>query len=193
MFRYVDDITSGPNPFLEALLYTDNTMMAGLVKGVYPPYLHLKPTAGDMYKFPTLDVLITATVQQLLMADGGQQDVMQATTTIYDKRREPCFHHIPINFYTHISSTITSRCGYNIIHSQCCRFLRICTKIDDFITETAMVVYRMYKQGYSPARLLHRLSYWLPPKLAFAYGDAHDIHVMHLIRCEFSRLQNQLA
>jgi len=41
MCRYVDDVLSGPNQCLDALLYNNLTLLGGLIRGLYPAYLHL--------------------------------------------------------------------------------------------------------------------------------------------------------
>jgi len=61
--EYVDDLTSGPNRFLKSLLYTNQSLLAGKIQGIYPAhFLTLDPTPYNPCCFPTLDVSIESRV-----------------------------------------------------------------------------------------------------------------------------------
>jgi len=45
--RYIDDLTSGPNPWLAALLHTSQSVMGRIILGIYPTNLSLKFTGSD--------------------------------------------------------------------------------------------------------------------------------------------------
>lgn len=92
MGRFVDDVTSGPNQFLQHLLNHKDTILGGLIKGIYPDCLLLKPTVADFWSFPTLDIRIMSSIVPHYDDDG----VLSATyvtsqTVLYDKRRETCY------------------------------------------------------------------------------------------------------
>jgi hypothetical protein len=70
--RFVDDLTAACNPFLEVLLYTNNSILGGLIKGIYPHgLLVLEPTKTDMWSFHTLDIRILSEVCAVLEERDG--------------------------------------------------------------------------------------------------------------------------
>lgn len=42
MARFVDDLITGPNRFIRQLVHVGDTLLGGLIKGIYPAYLNLK-------------------------------------------------------------------------------------------------------------------------------------------------------
>jgi hypothetical protein len=70
--RFVDDLTAACNPFLKYLLYTNNSIPGGLIKGIYPHgALVLEPTNADMWSFPTLDIRILSKTRRVLEERDG--------------------------------------------------------------------------------------------------------------------------
>jgi hypothetical protein len=62
--RYIDDLTSGPNPWLSRLLHTSQFVMGHTITGIYPRNLTLQFTGADSANpdlFHTLDITITTT------------------------------------------------------------------------------------------------------------------------------------
>jgi hypothetical protein len=110
MARYVDDIITGPNKYIRRLVHVTDTLLGGLLKGFYPPYLNLKETkSADADGAPhaprqchALDVTI---VSKPVTASSGDV-VMFASTQHFDKRREPCFSGLPVYGFSHVSSNV---------------------------------------------------------------------------------------
>jgi hypothetical protein len=101
--RFVDDFTSGPNRFLDNLWYDCDSILGGLVKGIYPggaDGLTLEHVPGEPFAYPTL-VRITT--------DVDEYDGVQSYTELYDKRREPCYRGISMVHYVHVSSGVSAR------------------------------------------------------------------------------------
>jgi hypothetical protein len=40
--RFVDDVITGPNQYITQLVHVNDTLLGGLIKGIYPTYLNLK-------------------------------------------------------------------------------------------------------------------------------------------------------
>jgi len=92
--RFVDDFTSGPNPLLPFLWYDTQSILGGLVSGIYPgpQVLTLDRVPGDPCAYPTLDIRVVSSV-----VSGG---FVQSRTVLYDKRREACYADIPLVQYS---------------------------------------------------------------------------------------------
>ena len=171
--RFVDDFTSGPNPFTKQLLYCqladpnaplqDYTVMGGLIKGIYPgQYLELEPTPGDsLYCFNTLDVQIVTKVHTIVNEHGVLEKVVKSYTLLYDKRRNACYWGIPIVQYTHVSSTLPLHSGYNILVGQLHRFRELITWRDNYVLECGRLIRRMQMRGYGKTILFRKLKHHL--------------------------------
>ena len=100
--RFVDDFTSGPNPFLDMLLYCTDTVLGGVFTGIYPRSLTLERTSRFTYEFSTLDVQIISRV--------SEEGWVIAYTVLFDKRRQTCFATLPIVQYTHVNCQVEHAC-----------------------------------------------------------------------------------
>lgn len=122
--RFVDDLTSGPNPFTAKLLYESQTCMGGLIHGIYPgQFLVLDATPGDrLFSFNTLDVQIVTDSHPVVAADGSVEHMIKSHSLLFDKRRLPCYADIPMVQFTHVSSSLSLHCGYNTLIGQLHRF-----------------------------------------------------------------------
>lgn len=140
MVRYVDDLTSGPNRFLKSLLYTDQTLLAGMIHGIYPAhFLQLDPIPYGLCDFPTLDISIESCVVPCYDHRGGPagDPVVHSYTRLYDKRSQACYAGIPIVRYTHVSSTLSMNSGYNILVSQLHRLRELTSVRGNYVLEAA--------------------------------------------------------
>ena len=169
--RFVDDLTSGPNPYTKKLLYcfvpgkpvSEYSVLGGLIKGIYPgQFLELEATPGrDMCHFSTLDVEIVTRFHRVPSETGEVELVTQSLTKLYDKRRNACYRGIPIVQYAHVSSTISLHCGYNILIGQLHRFRELILMRSNYVTEVARLIIRMQKRGYKKSILLRKLKHHL--------------------------------
>jgi hypothetical protein len=163
MVRFVDDLTSGPNRLLADLLYTRQSVMGGLVQGIYPhEYLELEPTNNppmEACSFPTLDVRLCSwtTPDPTGRKPGG---IVKTTVVLYDKRMESFYSKIPIVRYTSASSTLSIHSGYNILLGQLHRFSELIMDRNDFVTQVAKLVLRMQARGYAYSILRRKLRRW---------------------------------
>ncbi len=111
--RYIDDLLSINNPYLEILLYTNQTLFYHDLHGIYPDTLLLK-CAHSGTQVPFMDISIRP---------SGQGS--RLTTVLYDKRRHEPLSSLFIIKYPHMSSNISDTAKFNIITSQYHRFLSI--------------------------------------------------------------------
>jgi hypothetical protein len=112
--RYIDDLTSGPNPWLARLLHQSQFVMGTIICGIYPDNLTLKYTGTDPANpdlFHTLDIItIVSSAADVSNAHGGVDQIVKSVTTLYDKRRQACYAGIPIVQYAHVSSKSPAPC-----------------------------------------------------------------------------------
>jgi len=190
--RYIDDLTSGPNQWLLALLHRNQTVMGGKIHGIYPTNLALEYTGADPLDrglFHTLDVSIHTTCHRVVNAARGIDHIAQSVTTLYDKRRQACYAGIPIVQYAHVSSTLSVHCGYNILTGQLHRFAQIIMCRGSFVVEAAKLLRRMNHRGYHLRLLWRKLKYYLRTQ-PLPYGDA-TFHTMFTdISACYQHLQN---
>jgi len=177
--RFVDDFTSGPNPFTSRLLYTNQSLMGGLIHGLYPgQFLELEETKGDdLYHFSTLDVNIVTTIQLVCDSVGlPLRRVVHSHTRLFDKRKKACYASLPIVQYTNVSSTLSASSGYNILLSQLFRYRELITHKGNYVLEVAKLIKRMQCAGYKGSILFRKLKHHL--KLhPYTYGD-HNFRLL---------------
>jgi hypothetical protein len=147
--RFVDDLTSGPNPFLYMLLYCTDSILSGVFAGIYPRSLILERTDVFSFEFSTLDVQIISRV--------SEEGWVIAYTVLFDKRRQACFATLPIVQYTHVSSLLSERCGYNTLVSQMHRYRLLIMAESNYVLEAAKLVRRLQLRGYTRKKLLRTL------------------------------------
>jgi hypothetical protein len=188
--RFVDDVTSAPNKYLAQLLYTDQTLMGGLIKGMYPrQFLSLDMTPADPYNFPTLDVRIVSHFNKVGNAEMGFDDVLRSCTQLYDKRREDCYAGIPIVQYQHVSSTVSVHTGYNILIGQLHRFRTLISVRGNYVMEAAKLVKRMVHRGYKRTLVMRKLRHHLQ-LYPWTFGDSTFHHLWCDIRSCLSYLNS---
>lgn len=197
--RFVDDFTSAPNPFTKRLLYcfvpdkaiAEYSLMGGLIKGIYPgQFLELEATPGDsMYLFSTLDVQIETRKHSITTETGDVESVVQSFTKLYDKRRNACYRGIPIVQYTHVASTLSIHCGYNILIGQLHRFRELIMLRDNYILEVARLVRRMQNRGYRKSILFKKLQHHLR-LYPDTYGDRSAHRLLNDIKHMYDFLCN---
>jgi hypothetical protein len=161
----VDDFTSGPNRFLRQLWYDTDSILGGLVRGIYPGGdngLTLDPVEGDPFAYPTLDIRINT--------DFNAQGVVASRTVLYDKRREPCYRGIPIVHYVHVSSGVSARVGPYILRGQLHRLSQIIMCRDNFVVESRHVVAALLERGYHTRTVFKVLRRFLVDNY-YIYGD----------------------
>lgn len=153
------------------MLYTNQTILGGLVKGIYPQeFLTLNRTQADPCSFTTLDLRIVS-VRFQADTDDGVEWVARSYTVLYDKRTEACYRDIPIVRYTHVSSTLSVHSGYNIILSQLHRFRELIMLRGIYVVEAAKLLHRMELRGYSTGKLWAKCKHHLR-KFYDTYGDS---------------------
>lgn len=193
--RYIDDLTSGPNPWLAPLLHQSQSVMGGIILGIYPPNLSLKFTGADPTNpdlFHTLDISIHTTAHKVRNAQGGWDQVASSVTTLYDKRRQACYAGIPIVQYAHVSSTLSVHCGYNILTGQLHRFAHLIMTRGNFVVEVAKLIRRMHHRGYHLPILWRKLKYNLKV-LPLPYGDSTFHPLLTDISECYQRLEQTLG
>lgn len=146
--RFVDDLTSACNPFSKYLLYTNNSILGGVLTGIYPANgLVLEPTNAYMCSLPTLDLRIATTSCWPWVWDGRTGLMILCVKSIcklYDKRRENCYDDIPITQYTHASSNVGQNVGRSILMGQLHRYRELIQDRDNFICECGLLLARMH-------------------------------------------------
>ena len=164
--RYIDDLSSINNPYLEHLLY-DDTVYYGVIHGIYPRSLLLK-RLQDGLSIDYLDITI---------CPSGRSN--RLTTMLYDKREHPPLSSQFIVTYPHASSQISDMAKYNVVTSQLHRFARNIMLRADFVFRVSAVIAILYYKGYDLQRMLG-LTKGLCMSKAHRYGT-HSGTVMRSI------------
>jgi hypothetical protein len=88
--RYADDITVGPNPYVEQFLYTDQLVLGGKIHGLYPTILTLEKQDSSIDKCVALDMRVL-TGETPLFSDDHEHTTGCAYSyaVLYDRRRLP--------------------------------------------------------------------------------------------------------
>jgi len=188
VYRYVDDLTSGPNQYLPKLLYDTQFLLSDNLRifGIYPArFLTLEPTPGlDLYNFTTLDLHIVTKRD----CRTAQLDVfVYSNICLYDKRRLPCYRRIPIVLLNHVSSNISLHAGYNVALSQLHRFATRITDRDNYVLECARLLKHFTLLGYSLPLLFRKLRRHLA-KYHCRYGDTSWRPLWHAVRACLTRI-----
>ena len=137
--RYIDDVLSRNNSkFLEYLEF------------IYPRELEIKETT---------DITSASYLDGYLGIDNGKLD-----TRHYDKRDD--FNFSIVNF-PFLSSNIPSAPGYGVYVSQLIRYVRACSKYQDFIERWKLLTATLLTLGYQRTKLVSTLKKF--------YGRHHDL------------------
>ena len=145
--RYIDDLFSMNNPYMQHLLYVDQHYFHPDLHGIYPRSL-LVSVADVGTSIDYMDVTI-------LPVTGHSQRV---TTILYDKREHKPLASLFIVKYPHISSNISDSAKYGIITSQFHRYRRIIMLRDNFTFRMADLINTMRCKGYDTNRMLKMAS-----------------------------------
>ena len=145
--RYIDDLFSMNNPYMQHLLYVDQHYFHPDLHGIYPRSL-LVSVADVGTSIDYMDVTI-------LPITGHSQRV---TTILYDKREHKPLASLFIVRYPHMSSNISDSAKYGIITSQFHRYRRIIMLRDNFIFRMAHLINTMCCKGYDLDRMLKMAS-----------------------------------
>lgn len=184
--RFVDDVITGPNRFIRQLVHVTDSLLGGLIKGIYPDYLNLKeskPAAAGVGPHAPLRVnaLDTTIISRPVTTSDGRV-VMMATTHLYDKRREPCFVGLTGIRFGHVSSNVANSSHYAVIMSALNRTLVACGDLANFADEVAICVKQLQDSGYKQRKVwctVKRFVMSIP--VAARYGESNPIYVFALI------------
>lgn len=146
LFRYIDDIGSLNNPYLEQLLYTNRSYFG--FEGIYPPVLDITLTPHSS-SLKYLDIEI---------GSRYQNNKTPLHSTFYNNKfSEPAFAHLPIIRYPHTTSNLSSHCKRNILPSRFIALSQNLTSRSSFIAAMAAVIVGLHDRGYSFGKLKRSL------------------------------------
>ena len=141
--RFIDDLATINNPYLQHLMYEDQAFHHPLIRGIYPRALELKVTMeGPSIKY--MDVTIGP-------VPGWPN---RLATTLFDKRTVYPLTKLRIIRFPHISSHISDLAKYGIVVSQFHRFYSIIMRRSSFIHAVADVVQALHVKGYDVPRMV---------------------------------------
>ena len=141
--RFIDDLSTINNPYLEHLVYEDQTFHHPLIRGIYSRALELTVTMEG------------ASVNYMDITIGpvhGRPN--RLVTTLFDKRTVPPLNALTIVRFPHISSHISDLAKYGIVVSQFHRFFSIIMRRSNFIHSIVDVVHALYMKGYDVPRMV---------------------------------------
>jgi hypothetical protein len=119
MKRYADDITVGPNRFVEQLLYTNQLVLGGKIHGLYPTILTLKQQDSSIDKCVALDMRILTSETPLFSTDYAHTaGCAYSYAVLYDRRRLPGFASFAAIRFQHVTSCETQAQAYNMLHGR---------------------------------------------------------------------------
>ena len=186
MARYVDDII-GPNKFIRRLVHTTDTLLGGLLKGFYPPYLNLKETKSadaDGPHAPRQCHALDVTIVSKPVTTSKGDVVMFASTQHYDKRREPCFSGLPVSSFGHVSSNVADSVHSSVQISALQRRVVACGDLDNFVKAVAHMVLELINRGYSSRRVWGTVKRFVM-SAARKYGETNSWYVYACIYHEY--------
>ena len=129
VFRYLDDLLS----------LNDSGYFQDVISTIYPVELILSKTNVDPTASEFLDMFLS-------IANG------KLDCTVFDKRRN--FPFKVVKFPDIKFSNVPERPSYGIFYSQMIRILRICNKLDFFISELEILCNSFLEKGYEKLKLL---------------------------------------
>lgn len=148
--RFVDDCNEVANPYSSRLTYTDQTVMGGMIKGLYNrAAVTLKAVEGSPTNLHTLDMRILTREVPRPDSIGGMilPGVAWSWTVPFDKRSLPCYAGIDFVRYSHISSTTPVSTAYNTLKGLVTKASRICMEEEDFVLQIARILYYMIHES----------------------------------------------
>jgi len=203
MCRYVDDVLSGPNQCLDQLLYTNQTLLGGLVHGVYPDYLHLTDSNprpmdvdGQLPTAPTSCDMLDTTINVVPVQVPAVGTIVRAYTTLYDKRSKPCFAGLPKGGVVDISSSTTTKVAYSVIPSKLARFAVVCGTLQDFVNQCVTLLCELVHKHYSWPKSWALVRRFVGHGASTTYGETNAFYVLALIKygvgVELGKITNSL-
>lgn len=147
--RYIDDLISLHNPFLQQLLYRSNSI--GSLHGIYPG----NPAADQGLRvtlqhhqpddIPYMDVRIKRSAD----ADGTSRLRM----SLFDKLQDPSFTGVHITRYVPAASNVDDSHKRHVLTGQLMRFATNCSTPEDFAAAAGQCIGRLAGRGYPMQRL----------------------------------------
>lgn len=101
--RYIDDVGSGPNRYFLRLQKATDSILHGLITGIYPPSLRLDPThdpASQGYIFQILDVELR--LRQVPAPAGQPGPIVSGDVFLCDEQSNPKYAHLKMLRYHHV-------------------------------------------------------------------------------------------
>src|SRR5690242_11747730 len=109
--------------------------------------------------------------------------MVKCDTILFDKRRLTCYAGIPIVQYTHVASTLSVHCGYNILIGQLLRLWDLINVRGNYVLECARLLLRMQKRGYRLSILCRKLQHHIC-LFPDTFGDVYALHLYKdIMRC----------
>ena len=173
--RYADDITVGPNRFIESLLYTDQWVLGGRIHGLYPGmHLTLERQDSTIHKCVALDMRILTTETAAISADQAHEPGFAFSyAVLYDRRRLPGFASFAVLRFQHVTSCKTQAQAYNMLHGRLCHLMRIVMHKACFVLEAARCIHHMRRSGYEVGRCFNHTKRFLKKYPSDAYNTPH--------------------
>lgn len=175
MGRYIDDLLSVNNPFLEILMYSDQTMDGTfpVLHGLYPRDLSLT-SASDVTTpgfAPFMDIGIHSEAR-------GEHSFLQ--TRLFDKRTLPAFvaSRVEITRYIHATSAVDSSCRDNILMGQVLRIGALSGARQDTIDMVSGVLHHLVTKGYLLRFMIKQLDKLVSSHFEFLPADLDRAKVM---------------
>jgi hypothetical protein len=183
--RFVDDVITGPNQYIRRLVHVTDTLLGGLIKGIYPTYLNLKesePAAEAIgchapLRMNALDVTV---ISRPVPTTGGDV-VMFSTTHLFDKCRQACFLGVKALTLGHVSSNVASSAHTAVTVSSLHRKLVACGTLSNFADEVAGLVIDAKKSGFNQHKVWCTVKRFVMATAAYRYGETNPMYVFALI------------
>lgn len=177
--RFVDDVMSGPNPFLTRLLKTTDSLLGGRITGIYPPYLRLEPSTDDPasrgYTLQMLDVALRA--YQIAAPAGQPGPIIAGDITLFDKQSSPKYRRLHVLRYYNVFSQRALQSSYGVICGQLNRFMTHTTLPGDWVKNAALCMHRFHLQGFETSWLHSQMARWLHTHAEQYVGDTRIKHL----------------
>jgi len=153
--RYVDDILSVDNASFKQLLYIENTLDG--LSGIYPRTAVTLQLVDNASTLNYMDI-------QILRDQSHNIDHFlhnKLYTRSYDKRDGEKYRKLNITKYPSSRSLIAHKVSYNIILSQCHRFVILDTYRVDFIRDAVRLFWDLSRNGFDNNKLCQRFKHFL--------------------------------
>ena len=153
--RYLDDIFSIDNVTFSQLLYTDMVMDG--VTGIYPRNAVTRQLGERGESVTYMDTMILKEHHEV--KGDNVHDILYTRT--YDKRFGPKYKNLHIIKYPTSDSLLYNSVSYNIVLTQCHRFIILDMRKEDFIRDTSQVIRELTRKGFNQEMLLAKAKRFL--------------------------------